>query len=123
MGPAGWAGKGRFARAYCYGGGRVKASGCCEKSPRAAGQSATIPAVSAVPVPVDTGVRKHEELRRVIGIWDAAALVIGLIIGSGIFRAPSSVARELPTPALMLAAWVIGGLLSLAGGLAAAELG
>jgi APA family basic amino acid/polyamine antiporter len=72
---------------------------------------------------VDTGVRKHEELRRVIGIWDAAVLVVGLIIGSGIFRAPASVAQELPTPALMLAAWVIGGLLSLAGGLAAAELG
>jgi APA family basic amino acid/polyamine antiporter len=64
-----------------------------------------------------------EELRRVIGVWDAAALVVGLIIGSGIFRAPASVARELPTAALMLAAWVIGGLLSLAGGLAAAELG
>lgn len=79
--------------------------------------------MSAAPVPLDTGVRKHEELRRVIGIWDAAALVVGLIIGSGIFRAPASVAQELPTPFLMLAAWVIGGLLSLAGGLAAAELG
>jgi len=67
--------------------------------------------------------RKHEELRRVIGLWDAAALVVGLIIGSGIFRSPASVAQELPTPFLMLAAWVIGGLLSLAGGLAAAEWG
>lgn len=64
-----------------------------------------------------------EELRRVIGLWDAAALVVGLIIGSGIFRAPSSVAAVLPTAGLILSAWVIGGLLSLAGGLAAAELG
>jgi len=77
----------------------------------------TAPAVSEPVGP------KPEELRRVIGLWDAAALVVGLIIGSGIFRAPSSVAQELPTPFLMLAAWVIGGLLSLAGGLAAAEWG
>jgi amino acid transporter len=62
-------------------------------------------------------------LRRVISFWDATALVAGLIIGSGIFRAPASVAAELPTAALMLAAWVVGGLLSLAGALAVAELG
>jgi amino acid transporter len=62
-------------------------------------------------------------LRRVIGLWDSVGLVVGLIIGSGIFRAPVAVAQELPTAALMLAAWVLGGVLSLAGGLAAAELG
>jgi amino acid transporter len=49
--------------------------------------------------------------------------VVGLIIGSGIFRAPASVASELPSAALILAAWVIGGLLSLAGALAVSELG
>ena len=75
---------------------------------------------SAAAVPA---ARKHEELHRVIGLWDAAALVVGLIIGSGIFRSPASVAQELPTPFLMLGAWVLGGLLSLAGGLAAAEWG
>ncbi len=65
---------------------------------------------------------KPEELPRLIGLWDAAALVVGLIIGSGIFRAPASVAAVLPNAGLMLIAWVVGGLLSLAGGLAAAEL-
>lgn len=62
-------------------------------------------------------------LPRVIGFWDSMALVVGLIIGSGIFRAPASVAQHLPAPFLMMTAWVIGGGLSLAGGIAAAELG
>jgi APA family basic amino acid/polyamine antiporter len=80
--------------------------------------SAPLTPASEIPAP-----ERPEELRRVIGLWDAAALVVGLIIGSGIFRAPASVAAELPSAGLMLAAWVIGGVLSLAGGLAAAELG
>lgn len=63
------------------------------------------------------------DLPRVIGFWDSLALVVGLIIGSGIFRAPASVAEHLPAAALMMTAWVIGGALSLAGGIAAAELG
>jgi len=70
-----------------------------------------------------SGSRTDGELRRVIGMWDALALVVGLIIGSGIFRAPASVALHLPSAALMMAAWTVGGILSLAGGLAAAELG
>jgi amino acid transporter len=78
--------------------------------------------MTSASVPAEVA-KKPEELRRVIGLWDSVALVVGLIIGSGIFRAPASVAQELPTPFLMLGAWVIGGLLSLAGGLAAAELG
>jgi amino acid transporter len=69
-----------------------------------------------------TPIPPSEDLPRLIGLWDAAALVVGLIIGSGIFRAPASVAALLPHAGLMLLAWVIGGLLSLAGGLAAAEL-
>lgn len=77
---------------------------------------ATRPAAADAPPPAG-------DLRRVIGFWDATALVVGLIIGSGIFRSPASVARHLPDPRWMLAAWVIGGLLSLAGGLGAAELG
>src|SRR5881397_3589766 len=68
-------------------------------------------------------VESDHGLRRVIGFWDALALVVGLIIGSGIFRAPASVAQHLPSAALMMTAWMLGGLLSLAGGFAAAELG
>jgi APA family basic amino acid/polyamine antiporter len=69
------------------------------------------------------GTHAPEGLPRVITFWDSAALVVGLIIGSGIFRAPASVAEYLPGATLMMAAWLVGGVLSLAGGLAAAELG
>jgi basic amino acid/polyamine antiporter, APA family len=50
-------------------------------------------------------------------------LVVSSVIGSGIFLAPGIVANLLPRPSLFLAAWVAGGLLSVAGALANAELG
>ncbi|HEU5310517.1 MAG TPA: amino acid permease, partial [Candidatus Eisenbacteria bacterium] len=61
-------------------------------------------------------------LRRQIGLYAATAVTVGSIIGSGIFRSPHSVARELPSEGLMLAAWIVGGLLSMVGALALAEL-
>ena len=80
--------------------------------------AASLPVPSATLPPAD-----EHGLRRVIGLWDAVGLVVGLSIGSGIFRSPVAVAQELPSAALMLAAWTLGGVLSLAGCLAAAELG
>src|SRR5262245_64753368 len=49
-------------------------------------------------------------------------LVVASIIGAGIFLTPGTVADILPHPGLVLAAWAVGGLLSLAGALANAEL-
>ena len=49
-------------------------------------------------------------------------VVVGGIIGSGIFIVPSVVAQRLPTPGLVLAAWVAGGAIALAGAFAFAEL-
>ena len=66
--------------------------------------------------------RDHPHLKRQIGLYAATAVTVGSIIGSGIFRSPSSVARELPSQPLMLAAWIVGGILSMAGSLALAEL-
>jgi APA family basic amino acid/polyamine antiporter len=54
---------------------------------------------------------------------DATAVVIGIVIGSGIFVLPNVIARALPSPAAILAAWVISGILSFFGALAYAELG
>ena len=48
-------------------------------------------------------------LPRRVGLWSATAIVIGSIIGSGIFRSPAGVADRLPGPGPMLAVWVIGG--------------
>ena len=62
-------------------------------------------------------------LRRALGAWDGASLTIGSVIGTGIFLTAGDVARSLPHPGLVLAAWIFGGLLVLAGALAYAEMG
>jgi APA family basic amino acid/polyamine antiporter len=56
-------------------------------------------------------------------LTDATMLVVSSVIGVGIFLTPGVVAEHLPHPGLFLAAWLAGGLLSLAGALANAELG
>ena len=60
--------------------------------------------------------------RRVLGRLDVAAIIIGLVIGAGIFKAPSVVAANTGTEAALLGAWLLGGLISLAGALCYAEL-
>lgn len=62
------------------------------------------------------------DLARKIGLYAATAITVGNIIGSGIFRSPHSVAQELPTMWLVIAAWVVGGVLSMAGSLVLTEL-
>src|SRR5262245_11959213 len=63
-----------------------------------------------------------DRLARELGLLDATMLVVASIIGAGIFLTPGTVADVLPHPGLVLAAWTVGGLLSLAGALANAEL-
>jgi len=63
------------------------------------------------------------ELSRRLGLWDSAAIVVGTIIGSGVFIVPGSIARDLPSGEWMLAIWLAAGALSLCGALAFAELG
>jgi len=58
-----------------------------------------------------------------LGLFDSALLVIGSIIGSGIFLAPSNIARMVHTVDGMLLVWVVGGVLSFCGALSYAELG
>lgn len=61
-------------------------------------------------------------LRR-LGIWDAAMIVIGGVIGAGIFRTPATLAQRTGSGTQLLMLWAIGGLLTLAGVLSYAELG
>jgi APA family basic amino acid/polyamine antiporter len=56
-------------------------------------------------------------------LQDAIFLVVASVVGSGIFKTPGAIASELPHVALIFGVWIIGGLLSLAGALANAELG
>lgn len=61
--------------------------------------------------------------RRALGPFDATMVVIGGIIGAGIFITPAIVAQRLDTPLLVLAAWVTGGAIALVGAFSYAELG
>ena len=65
---------------------------------------------------------RHASLLRSLGLFDATMLVVGCIVGVGIFRTASSIAGQLPWPSLILLLWIIGGLLSLCGALCYAEL-
>ena len=62
------------------------------------------------------------QLRRRLGAVDAAAIVISNVIGGGIFFVPVIVAGLVPSPRGMLAVWIVGGALALAGAMAYAEL-
>jgi basic amino acid/polyamine antiporter, APA family len=62
-------------------------------------------------------------LERGLGVTDAALVTVGSVLGTAIFITPADVARVLPHPGLMLLAWVLGGLITLAGTLTYAELG
>jgi APA family basic amino acid/polyamine antiporter len=63
------------------------------------------------------------DLPRRLGVVDATAIVVGIVIGSGIFVLPNVIARSVPSYAGIVAAWLIGGVLSFFGALAYAELG
>jgi APA family basic amino acid/polyamine antiporter len=60
--------------------------------------------------------------KRALGTFDATMVVVGGIIGAGIFINPYLVAERLPSGGLVLAAWVAGGIVALAGALGFAEL-
>jgi basic amino acid/polyamine antiporter, APA family len=63
------------------------------------------------------------ELPRKLTLLNAVTIVVGTTIGSGIFLVPNLVARNLPSPSLIVALWIFTGILSLFGALAYAELG
>ena len=66
---------------------------------------------------------RRGRLLRVLGVGFGVAVIIGNTIGAGIFRAPGSIAEQLPHPWLFLGVWVIGGLYALLGAISLAELG
>ena len=61
-------------------------------------------------------------LARRLGVFDATMIVMGGIIGAGIFVNPSVVARQVHTFGLVLGAWVVGGVIALIGAFVYAEL-
>jgi APA family basic amino acid/polyamine antiporter len=63
-----------------------------------------------------------DRLPRTLGLGSSIALVIGITIGSGIFRSPAAVARDVSSPVAMIGLWIAGGLITLCGALSIAEL-
>ena len=63
------------------------------------------------------------ELQRELGLFDSISIVLGIVIGSGIFLVPNLIARAIGSPAWILAVWIVTGVLSFFGALAFAELG
>src|SRR5437773_168563 len=61
-------------------------------------------------------------LARRVGLFDATMVVMGGIVGSGIFMNPAVVAQQVHTPALILGAWIAGGAIALGGAFIWAEL-
>lgn len=62
-------------------------------------------------------------LIRQLGLGDSISIIMGIMIGSGIFLMAGSIARQLHSIAMVIAVWALGGLMSLAGALSISELG
>ncbi len=67
-------------------------------------------------------IRTVNELKRDLGLWSAVAIVIGTVIGSGLFRVPQAMIQHVGSVKWLFVVWVVGGILSLAGALSYAEL-
>ncbi|KAJ2832268.1 hypothetical protein FBU31_002113 [Coemansia sp. 'formosensis'] len=78
--------------------------------------------------PVEDTVRKpnpgsDENLRKEIGLLSASSIIIGQVVGSGIYSTPASVAQLCGSPLTALILWLVSGIVSLGGALGSAELG
>jgi amino acid transporter len=72
--------------------------------------------------PVQREISETSALPRQLGLWSAVAIVMGNMIGSGIFRVPATVAEHSGTQTVVMLTWVAGGLVAVCGALALAEV-
>src|SRR6266702_1791561 len=76
------------------------------------------PGDSSTPLGMTTGTRP----RRRLGLFDATMIVMGGIVGAGIFANPSEVAHRVHTQFLILGVWTLGGFIAMCGAFICAEL-
>src|SRR5437899_8195000 len=76
------------------------------------------PGDSSTPLGMTTGAKP----RRQLGLFDGTMIVMGGIVGAGIFANPSEVAHRVHTPFLILSVWVVGGLIAMCGAFIWGEL-
>jgi basic amino acid/polyamine antiporter, APA family len=65
----------------------------------------------------------EQNKKQLLGLFDFTMIVVGLVIGMGIFRTPANVAAASPTPLVFFIAWFAGGVVALCGALTYAEIG
>ena len=67
--------------------------------------------------------RQDTDLRRELSLLDSTMVNVGTMIGSGIFIVPATIAMTLNSSSMVILVWIVGGIISLFGALAVAELG
>ena len=72
--------------------------------------------------PAHASLSARDRLPRRLGVWSAAAVLVGSTIGSGIFRVPSTVAEQVGSVGAIATLWIVGALVVLFGALTIAEL-
>jgi APA family basic amino acid/polyamine antiporter len=80
------------------------------------------PGAGRTPTPPPMTPAPQQSLPRVLGVWMASAVVVGTTIGSGVFKKAHNVADNVPEFGLAISVWVVGGLLTIFGALAYAEI-
>jgi APA family basic amino acid/polyamine antiporter len=83
----------------------------------------TEPPPAALANPLGPDVESRPGLLRVLGLGTAVAMVVGNVIGSGIFFKPGGIAADVGDFRLIISAWIVGGIVCVLGGLCFAELG
>src|SRR5262249_50453035 len=87
------------------------------------GSGPTIPSLPPMASPAPTRVARPDGgLRRQLGLWAVAALVVGDMLGTGVFFTPGEVASVADSPWQVYALWGLCGAITLCGALTAAEL-
>jgi APA family basic amino acid/polyamine antiporter len=71
----------------------------------------------------NTRIKSQDPLIRQLGLFDSTMMMMGIVIGSGIFLTTGIMAQAIPSTPMILLAWFLGGLLILAGAMTYAELG
>jgi amino acid permease len=66
---------------------------------------------------------EHGTFKRNLGVSEAFAIVISIVIGSGVFTSPGSIDFNVPSPGVALVIWLVGGVLAWTGASTLAELG
>src|SRR5439155_6754504 len=82
----------------------------------------SIPKCRLSPMSTSEPASLSQQLPRVLGPWMATAVVVGTVIGSGVFKKPYAVAKDIDQFGLAISAWMLVGLLAMMGALALAEV-